>query len=330
VSDRVVAIFGFDGMQSLDVTGPFEVFAGANAVLDGSVRSEPRYRPLLVGSQVAGELVAESGLTFRATHALARLRTMDTLVLPGGNGVHAAAAAAEVRRTVAAAARRSRRVATVCTGAFLGAATGLFEPGQRVTTHWAWASRLARTYPELVVDPDPIHVRHGQVWTSAGVTAGIDLALALVEDDLGAEVAQTVARWLVVFLRRPGGQSQFAAPVWSKPAERQPVRAALDLIHTDPSQPLDVAALAAHAGLSERHFLRMFGSEVGTTPARYVERVRIEAARRLLETEDSGLTAVAQRCGFGTAETLRRSFQRWVGVAPDQYRQRFRTAPDSG
>lgn len=359
--DRVVAILGFDGMQSLDATGPFEVFAGANQVLDGRATAAAtgeavgvsqaetgelgpsqggggvgplaragRYRPVLVGLGQPGDVVAESGLTFRTTHTLSRLRSIDTLILTGGNGIHALAADTAARRTVAAAASRSRRVATVCTGAFLGAASGLFEPGQRVATHWARAARLARSYPDLEVETEALYVCHGSTWSSAGVTAGIDLALALVEDDVGSEVAQIVARWLVVFLRRPGGQSQFAAPVWSEAAERQPIRAALDLIHADPSGPLDGPVLAAHAGLSERHFLRLFGEEVGATPARYVEQVRIEAARRLLETEDSGLAAVARRCGFGTAETLRRSFQRCLGVAPDQYRQRFRAkAPDT-
>ena len=326
MTDRVVAIVGFDGMQSLDATGPFEVFAAANQVADGLGRTGPRYRPYLVGlTEGTAPVVSESGLTFVPNGALWRPAAIDTLILPGGDGVYAVAADPDACRAVADAAARARRVATVCTGAFLGAAAGLFEPGQRVATHWARAGRLARRHPELSVDADAIWVRHGRCWTSAGVTAGIDLALALVEDDLGAEVAQTVARWLVVFLRRPGGQSQFAAPVWSEPAERQPVRAAVDLIHADPSRPLDAAALAAHAGVSERHFLRLFRQELGTTPARYVEQVRIEAARRLLETGDSGLTAVAERCGFGTAETLRRSFHRCVGVAPDQYRQRFRT-----
>ena len=325
-TDRVVAILGYEGMQSLDATGPFEVFAGANGVLDGLGRTDPRYRPMLVGlCEPPAPVAAESGLTFSPTAALAGLARIDTLVIPGGDGVYDLAADPDACRAVAAAAAQARRMATVCTGAFLGAAAGLFEPGQRVATHWARAGRLARRHPEVSVDPDALWIRHDRCWTSAGVTAGIDLALALVEDDLGAEVAQTVARWLVVFLRRPGGQSQFAAPVWSAPAERQPIRAAVDLIHADPSRPLDVPALAAHAGVSERHFLRLFRSEVGTTPARYVEKVRIEAARRLLETEDTGLTAVAERCGFGTAETLRRSFHRCVGVAPDQYRQRFRT-----
>ncbi len=325
MTDRVVAIVGFDGMQSLDATGPFEVFAGANQVADGLGRTDPRYLPYLVAlGQSTAPVVAESGLTFSPTASLTSITAIDTLVIPGGDGVYALAADPDACLAVADAAARARRVATVCTGAFLGAAAGLFEPGQRVATHWARAGRLAHRHPELDVDPDALWVRHDRCWTSAGVTAGIDLALALVEDDMGAEVAQTVARWLVVFLRRPGGQSQFAAPVWSAPAERQPIRAAVDLIHADPSRPLDVPALAAHGGVSERHFLRLFRQELGTTPARYVEKVRIEAARRLLETEDSGLAAVAERCGFGTAETLRRSFHRCVGVAPDHYRQRFR------
>ena len=159
------------------------------------------------------------------------------------------------------------------------------------------------------------------------LTAGIDVALAIVQEELGATVAQTVARWLVVFLRRPGGQSQFAAPVWTEVAELPPIQAAVELILADPARSLDVPALASHAGLSERHFLRLFRQELDITPARYVEKVRIEAARRLLETQDCGLSSVAKQCGFGTAETLRRSFVRCLGVALDQYRQRFREIP---
>ena len=315
----------FPGLQSLDAIGPIEVFAAATRVADQLGRSGPRYRTALVGVTL-DPAVTESGIVLQPTQRLGELAAIDTLLLPGGDGVTAAADDPVLVAEVAAAAARSRRVATVCTGTFLAAAAGLVPPGTRVTTHWARADRLARRHPELTVDPDPIFIRTGSLWTSAGVTSGIDLALALVEDDLGAEVAQTVARWLVVFLRRPGGQSQFATAVWAEPSQRPPVRAAVELVHADPSAPLDAAHLARHAGVSERHFLRLFRDELGTTPARYVEGVRIEAARRLLETEDAVIPAVARRCGFGTDETMRRAFTRRLGVSPDQYRRRFRTA----
>lgn len=319
-----VVLLTYPGFQSLDVTGPFEVFASANRVADGLGMTGPRYRTTIVSS-VAGTVSSESGLGV-ATAPLP-LEAPHTLVIPGGDGVHAAAQNTELVAWVASIAAAAERVACVCTGTFLAGAAGLIDR-RRVTTHWARAGRLARQFPDADVDPDAIYLRDGRLWSSAGVTAGIDLALALVEEDLGTEVAQTVARWLVVFLRRPGGQSQFAAPVWSQPAERAPIRAAQDLVAANPAAPHDVASLAAHAGLSERHFTRLFTAQVGETPARYVERLRVEAARRLLETSDSGLAAVSGHCGFGSVETLRRAFQRRVGVAPDTYRQRFR-APAS-
>ncbi len=326
MTEAVVAVAAYPGMQALDAVGPFEVFAAANTVLDASGGLGDRYRPVLASVGGPLEVATESGLTVTATATLDELDAIDTLVVPGGDGVRAVAddvsAIAAVRRAGALARRR----VTVCSGAFIGAEAGWFEPGWRVTTHWARADALARRHPELVVDPDPVFVRNGDTWTSAGVTAGIDLALALVEDDHGGEIAQTIARWFVVFLRRPGGQSQFAAPVWSRPAERPPVRAAVDLIHADPAGRLDLSRLAAHAGVSDRHLLRLFADELGTTPARYVEQVRVEAARRLLERDDSGLASVARQSGLGSDETLRRVFRRRLGVTPEQYRHRFRVS----
>ncbi len=324
VTAAVVAFVLFPRVQSLDAVGPFEVFAAANRVADHLGRSGVRFAPALVGVSLA-PVVSESGITLHVATLLDELPAIDTLVLPGGDGVVDAAGDPQFIDAVRRAATRSRRVVTVCTGTFLAAAAGLVPPGTRVTTHWARAGQLARAHPELHVDPDPVFVRSGNLWTSAGVTSGIDLALALVEDDLGAEVAQTVARWLVVFLRRPGGQSQFATAVWAEPSECPPVRAAIDLVHADLAAPLGTQHLARHAGVSERHFLRLFRDQLGTTPARYVEQVRVEAARRLLETGDSGLAAVARQCGFGTDETLRRSFARRLGVSPDHYRRRFRS-----
>jgi transcriptional regulator GlxA family with amidase domain len=218
-------------------------------------------------------------------------------------------------------------VATVCTGTFLAAEVGLLD-GRRVTTHWASAEQLAADFPALEVDADPIYIRDGKFWTSAGVTAGIDLALALVQDDLGTEVAQTVARWLVMFLHRPGGQTQFASPVWMPRAERSTVRAVQSVVEAAPDGDHRVPALAATAAMSVRHFTRVFMAEVGETPARFVERVRLEAARRDLETTNDTLDVIALRCGLGTAETLRRVFQRRMNVAPDSYRRRFRVVDE--
>jgi transcriptional regulator GlxA family with amidase domain len=245
------------------------------------------------------------------------------LIIPGGSGTHAALHDEELLTYLRAAAAGSRRVATVCSGAFLGAAAGLLD-GRRVTTHWASADRLRDEFPSLSVDPDPIYLHDGKYWSSAGVTAGIDLSLALVQEDLGAEVAQTVARWLVMFLHRPGGQSQFASPVWVPRAERSTVRAVQTLVEAAPGGDHRLPALAAAAAMSVRHFTRVFTAEVGESPSRYVERVRVEAARLELETTDDKLDLVAARCGLGSSETLRRVFQRRLHVSPDAYRRRFR------
>lgn len=314
---RVVFVL-FPGFQSLDLTGPYEVFAGANEVLR---RTE--YQLTTVAS-VAGVVRAESGLAFVADHALADLdpRTVDALVTIGGNGVYEAAKDVALVQWIRTAAATAQRVVSVCTGTFLLAEAGLLQ-GRTVTTHWARARRLAREHPEVTVDADPIFIRSGEVWTSAGVTAGIDLALAMVEADLDAEVAQTVARWLVMFLRRPGGQTQFAAPVWSAPPARTGLRTVQDRVHAEPGADHSVATLAGIAAMSERNFLRVFSREVGCTPAAYVERVRVEAARRQLEQSGDGVDVVAHRCGFGTAETMRRAFVRRLGVSPTDYRLRF-------
>jgi transcriptional regulator GlxA family with amidase domain len=245
------------------------------------------------------------------------------LVLAGGPGAEAAAHDDTVLEFVRQTAPRCRRVATVCSGAFLGAAAGLFD-GRRVTTHWARARQLAEEYPAVTVDADPIYIRDGKYWSSAGVTAGIDLSLALVQEDLGVDVAQTVARWLVMFLHRPGGQTQFASPVWVPRAERSTIRAVQSLVEAAPDGDHKLPALAAAAAMSVRHFTRVFTAEVGETPSRFVERTRLEAARRELEETTDTLDRVAARCGLGSAESLRRVFQRHLGVAPDAYRRRFR------
>ena len=318
---RDVGIVVFPGVQTLDAVGPYEVFAGATRVA-GAFGLASGYRMFLLSTD--GQPVrAESGVGLCTEPLPDATARFDTLVLPGGDGARAARSDATLMAWIGAVAPRCRRVATVCTGSFLAAEAGLLN-GRRVTTHWARADQLAAEYPALQVDADPIYIRDGKIWTSAGVTAGIDLALALVLDDLGVEVAQTVARWLVMFLHRPGGQTQFASPVWVPRAERSRVRAVQALVESAPGDDHRLPNLAAAAAMSVRHFARVFTAEVGETPGRFVERVRLEAARHELEVTDDTLDVIATRCGLGTSETLRRVFQRRLKVAPDAYRQRFR------
>lgn len=312
----------FDGIQPLDVTGPFEVLSAAHHLVDGD-----GYDLALVARE-PGPVVATSGLQLVATQALPESGPIGTLLVPGGVGSRSAVADAEFVAWLGRAAARAERVASVCTGAFLLAAAGLLD-GRRAATHWRWAGALAAAHPGVDVRPDAIYERSGRIWTSAGVTAGLDLALALVEADHGAAVAQEIAREFVVFLRRPGGQSQFTAPVWTEPAPRPSVRAAQDLVHADPTADLRVPVLAAHVGMSERHFGREFARLVGCTPGDYVEQVRVDTARRLLESEPLLVGVAAARSGFGSAETMRRAFLRRLGVPPDHYRRRFGAAQGS-
>jgi transcriptional regulator GlxA family with amidase domain len=247
---------------------------------------------------------------------------IDTLMVVGGDGVTAAVEDERLVAFVRRAARRSRRVTSVCTGAFLLARAGLLD-GHEATTHWSACSDLARLHPEVRVQSDPIFVRSGDIYTSAGVTAGIDLALALVEEDHGPKVARDVARWLVLYLRRPGGQSQFSAALEGQRAERQPLRELQAWMVDHLDEDLSVPALAVRAYMSPRNFARAFKREVGMTPAAYVEALRVERARALLETAGESVEQVAQRCGFGTVETMRRVFRRRLGVSPGDYRERF-------
>jgi len=322
--ERHVVIVAFDGLQPLDAVGPHEVFAGA-ARAAAALGRAGGYR-VTVASRRGGPVQAESGLELGTVPLPDATERIDTLVLAGGTGADAAADDEALVAWIAGTAPRCRRVATVCSGAFLGAAAGLLE-GRRVTTHWARAGQLREAYPGLTVDPDPIYIRDGKYWSSAGVTAGIDLSLALVQEDLGVDVAQTVARWLVMFLHRPGGQTQFASPVWVPRAERSTVRAVQTLVEAAPGGDHSVGALAAAAAMSVRHFSRVFTAEVGETPSRFVERTRLETARHELETTGDTLDVVAARCGLGSAETLRRVFHRHLGTSPDAYRRRFHTAP---
>ncbi|MEV0598550.1 GlxA family transcriptional regulator [Streptomyces sp. NPDC050315] len=311
---RDVLVVLFDDVQSLDVTGPLEVFAGADLCVPGAYR-------IRTATLDGGPARTSSGLRLTPDLALADAAPPDTLLVPGGPGTHDPDPRLVDR--LRTEAPRARRMVSVCSGAFLLAAAGLLD-GHRATTHWALSDELADRFPGVEVDPEPIFIRDGDLATSAGVTSGIDLALALVEEDLGRDVALTVARHLVVFLRRPGNQTQFSAQLAAQTAERPPLREVQHWITEHPAADLSVDALAARCGLSPRHFARAFRDEVGMTPGRYVDRVRLEAARRLLEDTTDGVERVSRRCGYGTPEAMRRAFMRALGTGPAEYRRRFR------
>jgi len=314
---RTVLIVLFDEVQSLDVTGPLEVFAGAEARHAGSYR-------IRTASPDGAPVRTSSGLTVVPDHALADVPDPHTLLVPGGQGTRRP----DPRLTdwLREHGPRAERLVSVCTGALLLAEAGLLD-GHRATTHWAYCDKLARDHPAVEVDPDPIYVRDGQVSTSAGVTSGIDLALALVEEDLGRETALLIARYLVVFLRRPGNQAQFSAQLAAQTAQREPLREVQQWITEHPGGDLSVESLAARARLSPRHFARAFQTETGMPPGRYVDRVRLEHARRLLEDTADGIEEISRACGYGTPEAMRRAFVRTLGSAPAEYRRRFRPAP---
>lgn len=309
---RHVVIAAFPDCMSLDVVGPAEVFATAGRYDVQIVAPDPEPFRMSNGMQVVPHA------------AMDKVRgPIDTLVIAGGVGTRRAATDQSVLEWTRAAAKRSRRVTSVCSGAFVLAAAGLLE-GRRATTHWQWCDTLARMYPDVEVESDAIFVVDGPVYTSAGVTAGMDLALALVEEDLGADVAREVAQQLVVFLRRPGGQSQFSAQIAAPPAERDSLRDVQTYIAANPAADLSVPTLAQRAAMSERNFARAFRRETGMTPAAYVESVRVERARIALEGSDAQVESIARHCGFGTVETMRRAFHRRLGVGPAAYRSRFR------
>jgi transcriptional regulator GlxA family with amidase domain len=315
---RRIVLVGFDGLQALDLTGPAEVFSMASRLTDGAYSLE------VVASEKR-EIATSSGLHLRPDRAAASCRgPIDTLVVAGGQGVPDALRDTRLVGWIARAAERSRRVASVCNGAFLLAAAGLLE-GRRATTHWAACESLRRRHPEIDVEPDAIFVKDGDVYTSAGVTAGMDLSLALVEEDLGRRTALEVARWLVLFLKRPGGQSQFSAQLSAQIAEREPLRELQAWIADHLGEDLSVPALAERACMSPRNFARAFRKAVGVTPAAYVEAARVETARVALDGTQEPIEQIARRCGFGTVETMRRTFQRRLGVGPSSYRERFLT-----
>jgi transcriptional regulator GlxA family with amidase domain len=322
---RHVVLVAFDDLQSLDLTGPLEVFNGAERYRAAHRLDAPAYRTT-VAAPTSEPLRTSSGLTIVPDVGLHRVRgRVDTLIVAGGSGVEAAIADRRFVADVASVARRARRVTSVCSGAFVLAEAGLLD-GRRATTHWSRCDELAERYPLVRVEREPIFTQDEHVFTSAGVTAGMDLSLALVGDDLGRHAALTIARHLVLFLQRPGNQSQFSAQLAAQLADRDEIRDLQQWIADHPGADCSVAALARRVSMSPRHLARVFTDGVGVTPARYVEGVRLEAARRRLEESADSIEAVATACGFGTPETMRRVFVRHLGVAPSDYRNRFRTA----
>jgi transcriptional regulator GlxA family with amidase domain len=317
--DRPMVIVAFDGMKLLDAAGPAEVFAEAN-------RFGANYS-LKVASVNGCDVTTSIGTRFAVTCRISSIDSADTVVVAGGDNLVGQPIDPALVDAVKSVPARTRRLASVCTGAFILAQAGLLN-GRRATTHWQHTRLLARAFPGVGVEPDAIFVRDGDVFTSAGVSSGIDLALALVEMDYGPELVRKVARSLVVYLKRAGGQSQFSVLVEADPPPGSSLKVVTDAVTADPGADHSVKRLAAQASLSTRQLTRLFQSELGTTPARYVEMVRIDVARAALDGGRS-VAETARLAGFGSAETLRRVFLNHIGISPKAYRDRFRTTSRS-
>lgn len=303
---RQVALLVYPGFQILDVTGPIAAFEVANGL-------SPNAYTLQLVAVAAAEVASSSGITMRAA-AWPPPSTIDTLLLAGGHGSRAAAECERTRGFINACIDQARRVASVCSGAYLLAAAGALD-GKRATTHWSCTKDLRSRYPSVRIDSDQIYVKQGKVWTSAGVTAGIDMTLALIAEDLGERIARRVAQYLVVYHRRPGGQSQFSALLDLEPTSDD-FTALLEHMRCNLRKPLSVADLAARMSMSPRHFAREFRAATGVTPAKAVERMRTEAARTALESGRRSVQEIARSCGFGSAERMRRTFVRIFGNSP--------------
>jgi transcriptional regulator GlxA family with amidase domain len=300
-------------VQIIDLTAPYEVFARCGG-----------YRVELVTNAPRGLVTSSSGLTMSGAKDYRGVRgDVDTVMIPGGAGAEQLLCDDTFIDWLRRISTRSRRIGSICTGAFLLAKAGILE-GRRAVTHWDWCERLQQAFPNVKVEQDPIYIKEGNVYTSAGVTAGIDLALAMVDEDHGHRRALEIARDLVVFMQRPGGQSQFSSLLAAQASSRRPLEELQGWIVEHLRGNLDVEALARRCGMSPRHFARVFAAEKGVTPARFVERIRVDAARALLEATDYGLKEVAMRTGFGGVDSMRRSFLRVLGTAPGEYARRFR------
>ncbi|TDK97131.1 GlxA family transcriptional regulator [Mycobacterium paragordonae] len=312
----MIVLVVFDDVTMLDVAGAGEVFAEAN-------RAGAEYQ-LRIASVDGSDVTTSIGTRLGVTDAIASIESADTVLVAGSDDLPRRPIDPALVKAIRSIAGRTRRLASICTGSFILAQAGLLQ-GRRATTHWHDVRLFARAYPDITVEPDAIFVRDGDVFTSAGISSGIDLALALVEMDYGTELVRAVARWLVVYLKRAGGQSQFSVLVEAEPPPQSPLRKVTAAISANPADNHSVNTLAARASLSTRQLTRLFQSELGTTPARYVEMVRIDAARAALDAGRS-VAETARLAGFGSAESLRRVFVDHLGVTPKAYRERFRTA----
>jgi len=309
----------FDGVKMLDVAGPAEVFAEANRFGAGYELSY---------ASVSGEAVQTSvGARFPVECAATDWEAIDTVVVAGGDALPTAPLPAGLVETVRLLRERSARLVSICTGSFVLAAAGVLD-GRRATTHWRHAGLLARAHPAVEVEPDALFVEDAGIFTSAGVSAGIDLALALVERDHGPDLARTVARSLVMFMQRPGGQSQFSAPLEARIPRTPTLRTVIDLVSAQPALDHSAGSLAAYAGVSPRHLARLFAAELDTSPAKFVERTRLDHAKAMLDA-GHGVAKTARAVGFGSAETMRRVVVARFGVSPSQYRARFTTTSPS-
>ena len=313
----LVAVPLYPRLQSLDAVGPSQVFGSANQMLGREV-----YRVKFVASQ-PGAIATSAGFALSAT-ALDDLapKTVDTLVVPGGDdeGLRVAFSDKALMTWIATTAKRARRACSVCSGAFLLAATGILR-GKRVATHWSATSELKRNFPDLDVDPEAIYINEGKCWTSAGVTTGIDMALALVEEDFGRDIAMAIARQLVVYMRRPGHQTQFSATLTAQSSKDTRLADLASWAERNLDKDLSIETLAEHAHMSPRNFHRHCQAELGVSPAKFVEGLRLDTARRLLETRSFDLAQVASRAGFSGADHLIRAFERRFGVTPGVYRE---------
>ncbi len=313
--------------QILDVAGPFQIFTRAAELYRAQNPDRaPIYSVEIVTTTRKTSLLTNCGLRMGAQRTFRQVRgEIDTLLVAGGDAAESDDTDLEVVKWMTKLAPKIRRVGSVCTGAMLLARTGLLD-GRKATTHWKWCEILAKKYPKIDVNPDPIFVRDGNVCTSAGITAGMDLSLALVEEDFGSRLALEVARDLVLYLRRTGGQSQFSTALAMQLSDRQPLRELESWVLENLNRPLSVNILAEHLAMSPRNFARIFRKEMNTTPARFVGKLRVEAARRRLEESQSSLQQVASDCGFGTLNAMRTVFQRALGIAPGQYRKHFKAS----
>jgi len=328
---RHIVLVAAPGSQILDVVGPLQIFTRA-AELHASKHPQARqiYSVEIATISRRPSVATSCGVHITAQRPYWRLRgAIDTLLITGGTAVEADQTGMGVVHWIRKRSPSVRRLGSVCTGAMLLARTGLLN-GRKVTTHWKWCEILAKRYAHLQVDPDPIFIRDGNIYTSAGVTAGMDLALALVEEDHGSRLASEVARDLVLYVRRPGSQSQFSAALAMQLTDRKPLRELESWVLENLKKPLNVGVLAERVAMSPRNFGRVFAREMHVTPAKFIERLRVEAARRRLEESHSSLERIAADCGFRSAESMREVFQRTLRTTPGEYRKRFERLSTSG